>query len=107
MPRTKILKSVVFVALAIIAVRLFFIQIIEHDAWVAKADEAHTLLETIVAKRGEIYMMDDDEPDEDKPVEAPDEPQEPEDAWDTLTDAQKFDNLNKRVKALEGRKSNG
>ena len=60
--RIKILKNVVLIALAIILVRLFFIQIIEHDAWVAKADEAHTLLETIVAKRGEIYMMDDGEP---------------------------------------------
>lgn len=30
--------------------------------WVAKADEQHTLLETIVAKRGEIYMMDKGEP---------------------------------------------
>lgn len=52
-------------------------------------------------------IVDDDEPDEDKPVEAPDEPHEPADAWDTLTDAQKLDDLNKRVKALEGRKSNG
>ena len=60
--RIKILKNVVLVALAIIAVRLFFIQIIEHDAWVAKANEQHTLLETITAKRGEIYMMDKDEP---------------------------------------------
>ena len=48
--------------LAIIIARLFFIQIIEHDAWVAKADEQHTLLEDIVAKRGEIYMMDEGEP---------------------------------------------
>lgn len=46
----------------IIAARLFFIQIIEHDAWVAKASEQHTLLETIVARRGEIYMMDHGEP---------------------------------------------
>ena len=60
--RIKILKNIVLIALAIILVRLFFIQIIEHDTWVAKADEAHTLLETIVAKRGEIYMMDDGEP---------------------------------------------
>lgn len=52
-------------------------------------------------------LLEDDEPDEDKPVEAPDEPQEPADEWDTLTDAQKLDDLNKRVKALEGRKSNG
>lgn len=60
--RIKILNRVVFVALAVIVVRLFFIQIIEHDAWVAKADEKHTLLETITAKRGEIYMMDQNEP---------------------------------------------
>ena len=56
------MQKVVLIALGIIAVRLFFIQIIEHDAWVAKADEQHTLLETIVAKRGEIYMMDEGEP---------------------------------------------
>ena len=62
MSRIKILKSITFVALAIIAVRLFFIQIIEHDAWVARANEEHTLLETITAKRGEIYMMDGEEP---------------------------------------------
>ena len=58
MSRIKLLKNIVFIALAIIAVRLFFIQIIEHDGWLAKASEQHTLLETIVAERGEIYMMD-------------------------------------------------
>lgn len=62
MPRIKVLRNIVLVALAIIAVRLFFIQIIEHDYWVAKADEEHTILETISAKRGEIYMMDRGEP---------------------------------------------
>ena len=60
--RIKILKYITFVAFAAIVVRLFFIQIIEHDAWVAKASEQHTMLETIVAKRGEIYMMDKGEP---------------------------------------------
>lgn len=60
--RIKILRNMTFLILAVIAVRLFFIQIIEHDNWVAKADEQHTLLETITAKRGEIYMMDGDEP---------------------------------------------
>ena len=60
--RTKVLRNVVLVALAIIAVRLFFIQIIEHDYWVARADEEHTILETITARRGEIYMMDQNEP---------------------------------------------
>lgn len=62
MPRVKILKNLTLVALAIITVRLFAIQIIEHDEWVAKANEQHTLLETITAKRGGIYMMDGDTP---------------------------------------------
>lgn len=60
--RIKILRNLVLAALAIIAVRLFFIQIIEHDYWVAKADEEHTILETITAKRGEIYMVDHNDP---------------------------------------------
>ncbi len=62
MPRIKFLKYVVIAALGIIAVRLFFIQIIEHGDWVSRATEQHTLLETIVAERGDIYMMDGDEP---------------------------------------------
>ena len=60
--RIRILRNLVLVALAIITVRLFFIQIIEHDQWVARADEEHTILETITARRGEIYMMDHGEP---------------------------------------------
>ena len=60
--RLSILRNITLVALVIITARLFFIQIFEHDAWVAKANEQHTLLETITAKRGEIYMMDHDEP---------------------------------------------
>lgn len=56
------MKNLVLIAMLVIAGRLFFIQIIEHDAWVAKASEQHTLLETIAAKRGEIYMMDHGEP---------------------------------------------
>ena len=62
MPRSKILKTVVLVSLGVILVRLFFIQIIEHNDWVAKADEQHTILETLTARRGEIYMMDKGEP---------------------------------------------
>lgn len=60
--RLKILGRVMLILLIIILIRLFFIQIIEHSVWTAKADEKHTILETIVAERGEIYMMDDSEP---------------------------------------------
>lgn len=62
MRRINILKLVTLLALGIITVRLFQIQIIEHDKWVAKANDQHTLLETITAERGEIYMMDGNEP---------------------------------------------
>ena len=60
--RTKILRTALFVAVALILVRLFVIQIFEHDAWVARAEEEHIVQSTIKAKRGEIYMMDGDEP---------------------------------------------
>lgn len=60
--RIKILRTITIVALAIITMRLFVIQIIEHSTWVAKANEQHTLLETITARRGEIYMMDGSTP---------------------------------------------
>lgn len=56
------MRYLILLLLAIIVVRLFFIQIVEHDAWVARADKEHTLLETITAKRGEIYMMDHGQP---------------------------------------------
>ncbi|MBQ3441135.1 penicillin-binding protein 2 [Candidatus Saccharibacteria bacterium] len=62
MKRLKALKYVTLAAFTIIVVRLFFIQIIEHDKWVERADEQHTMLETITAGRGEIYMMDGSEP---------------------------------------------
>ncbi len=62
MPRTRILRNITLATLAIIAVRLFAIQIIEHNIWVAKASEQHTLLETITAKRGSIYMVDGTSP---------------------------------------------
>ena len=50
------------VAVAVILVRLFVIQIVEHDAWVARAEEEHIVQSKIKATRGEIYMMDGDEP---------------------------------------------
>lgn len=62
MRRIRALKYITLGAFLIITVRLFFIQIIEHDKWVAKANEQHTILETITARRGEIYMMDGGKP---------------------------------------------
>ena len=59
--RSKILRLGLIFAVGIIAVRLFFVQIIQHDEWVAKAEAQHMMENKIVAKRGEIYMMDGDE----------------------------------------------
>lgn len=59
--RSKILKAAVLVAMSVIVLRLFFIQIIQHGEWVAKAAEQHTMQNTIKAKRGQIYMMDGNE----------------------------------------------
>ena len=56
------MKLVTLAAFLVVAARLFSIQIIEHNKWVEAAEAQHTLLEKIVAKRGEIYMMDQNEP---------------------------------------------
>lgn len=48
--------------MTLITVRLFSIQVIHHDEYVAQAEAQHTMQNTIVAKRGEIYVLDGDEP---------------------------------------------
>ena len=53
-----------------------------------------------------LRQTEDDEPDddedEDKPVEAPDGPQEPSDRWVTLSIEEKVEDLNERLMAMEG-----
>ncbi len=60
--RAKVLKIGLILAVAVILARLFAIQILEHDAWVARAEEEHIVQSKIKATRGEIYMMDGDKP---------------------------------------------
>ena len=62
MKRAKVFRVGLFLVATIILSRLFLIQIIQHGEWVAKAEEQHTLENTIQAKRGEMYMMDGSEP---------------------------------------------
>lgn len=59
--RANWLKLFLLLAVGVIAVRLFFVQIIQHREWSDKARAQHMLENTIVAERGEIYMMDGDE----------------------------------------------
>lgn len=62
MNRNKVLRLGLMAVMTVIALRLFYIQIIQHDEWVEKAAAQQTLQNVLVAKRGEIYMMDGDEP---------------------------------------------
>ncbi|MBR3177320.1 penicillin-binding protein 2 [Candidatus Saccharibacteria bacterium] len=62
MKRVKFLRLCLVLAVTVILLKLFQIQILQHDFYVAKAAAEHTSLYDIVAKRGEIYMMDGSEP---------------------------------------------
>lgn len=55
--------AVVTVALmAIFVLRLFYIQVIQHETYVAQADSEHIKQFTLYAKRGEIYTLDNGTP---------------------------------------------
>jgi len=60
--RSNILRVFLVAAMTLIVAKLFSIQVIHHDEYVAQAESQHTMQNTIVAKRGEIYMMDGKEP---------------------------------------------
>ncbi len=60
--RFRFLRILLVVATLVIGARLFFVQIIDHDEWAKKAEMQHSLQNTLLAKRGNIYMMDGDEP---------------------------------------------
>ena len=60
--RASLFKFAFLVAFLLIAGKLFKIQILQRDEWVAKAEELHIVQAKIPAQRGEIYMMENDEP---------------------------------------------
>lgn len=62
MSRMKFLKLLVVMMVLVILGKLFYIQIIQHDEWVAKAAAQQTLQNVLKAERGEIYMMDGETP---------------------------------------------
>ena len=62
MSRSRILRYGLIAAIAVIIVRLLIIQVFQHSMWTERADAEHTVQNTIVAERGEIYMMENDEP---------------------------------------------
>ena len=62
--RAKKIAVVTIAAVAIFIVRLFYIQVLQHDAYVAQADKEQVKQFTLHAKRGEIYAMDGSTPTE-------------------------------------------
>lgn len=60
--RSKFLAIIVIGLMAIFVVRLFYLQVIQHDYYVAKANAEQIRRDTIPAKRGEIFAMDGSSP---------------------------------------------
>ena len=58
--RYQVLTGCFFVALAVIFIQLFHIQIIDHEMYAKQADAMQTDKQTINAARGEIYVRDTD-----------------------------------------------
>lgn len=60
--RPRTLAIMILVIMAVFIVRLFYLQIIRHDYYVAQANKEQLKQLVIPAKRGEIYAMDDGTP---------------------------------------------
>ncbi len=60
--RAKKIAIILLIILGLFVVRLFYIQIMQHDRYVAQADSEQIKKFTLRAERGEIYALDGDEP---------------------------------------------
>jgi cell division protein FtsI (penicillin-binding protein 3) len=60
--RSRILAAVILGIAAIFVIRLFYLQVIQHDHYVSLAEEEQVKPYTLPAKRGEIYAMNGDSP---------------------------------------------
>ena len=56
--RARVLAIIVIAVMALFVMRLFYIQVIQHDYYVSQADSEQIKQFTLYAKRGEIYAMD-------------------------------------------------
>lgn len=60
--RTRTLAIITMAVMAIFFVRLFYIQIIQHNYYTEQADSEYIKQFTLYAKRGEIYALEDNQP---------------------------------------------
>jgi cell division protein FtsI/penicillin-binding protein 2 len=58
--RVRSISVAIFFMSVILVVRLYFIQVINYDKWVAIAENQHNAFQALIADRGEIYMRDGD-----------------------------------------------
>lgn len=60
--RTRILATLIFIVVAVFGLRLFYLQVIQHDYYVGLADQEQLKKERIPASRGHIYAKSGDTP---------------------------------------------
>ena len=60
--RVKFLAIGIFLIMAVFVVRLFYLQVIDHNKYVTRANSEQIKRLSIPANRGEIYMIDEDKP---------------------------------------------
>ena len=60
--RSQLLAKIILILAIIFALRLFYLQIIRHDYYVAQAQQEQVKRERLPATRGEIYAMSGDSP---------------------------------------------
>ena len=65
--RAKGIAVLIIILMGLFVVRLFYVQVLQHDVYVAQADSEHIKQSTLYAKRGVIYAMNGDTPTE-RPV---------------------------------------
>jgi cell division protein FtsI (penicillin-binding protein 3) len=60
--RPRILAIMICIIMAVFVLRLFYLQVIQHDYYIGQANKEQLKQLVIPSKRGEIYAMDGDEP---------------------------------------------
>ena len=66
--RVRLLFFFLFFAGTLVLARLFFLQVLSHEKWIALAENQHNASLELAADRGEIFMHDG-ENDENKPAQ--------------------------------------
>ena len=58
--RIYILVGFIFLAIVLLVAKLYYLQVSSHEAYQLLAEDQHTIFQTLVPKRGEIFLQDRD-----------------------------------------------